>query len=406
MATQIRDVARYGAIGDNSTNNAVALQAAYDACNDGDTLYAKPGVYRFGTALNWTGTKAVHLYMPSVTFRPTITSGTAITYGGVSGSYVSYVNAVGPTIFRTGSYATTALILQNMQHAELSFDRIVSFQTGIVWNGLAAGCQHNRLRVRQFSYCVNSLVGANSGGGWTNELHHYGISWGHSNADIDSSAAPVICITVPASANGWSFSGCSFENASYTETDLYALSCAASAGWVTLNNCRFESDGNPFIFEVSATSPTPVVLVNCSGTAESDYTFGTVAANKKRRIPGVGWSIAATATPTTMYQPAPAAIADGDTAISAANLQSQILTMASSSAGRAPTVPTGTAVDGILSIDESIDWTFINTGNQTVTITAATGHTLVGGMALAAGTQGLFRTRCTAANTAITYRLA
>lgn len=105
-------------------------------------------------------------------------------------------------------------------------------------------------------------------------------------------------------------------------------------------------------------------------------------------------------------QGAPIAIADGDTAITAANLQQRILTMASSTSGRAPTVPTGTAVDGILPIGGCIDWTFINTGNQTVTISAAADHTLVGGMALTAGTQGMFRTRCTAANTAITYRLA
>lgn len=38
-------------------------------------------------------------------------------------------------------------------------------------------------------------------------------------------------------------------------------------------------------------------------------------------------------------------------------------------------------------------------------ITAAAGHALVGGMAIAAGTSGSFRTRCSAANTAITYRL-
>lgn len=113
----------------------------------------------------------------------------------------------------------------------------------------------------------------------------------------------------------------------------------------------------------------------------------------------------------TAYQSAPAEITDGDTAITVANLKTKLLTMASSTSGRAPTVPTGTAIYGTeanpgIAIGHSIDWTFINTGNQTVTITQAAGHTLVGGMALTAGTQGLFRTRCTAANTAITYRLA
>ena len=102
----------------------------------------------------------------------------------------------------------------------------------------------------------------------------------------------------------------------------------------------------------------------------------------------------------------PAAVEDGDTAITAANLQAKILTMASSTTGRAPTVPTGTAVNAVILIGESLDWSFINTGDQTVTITAAEGHTLVGGMAIAAGTQKSFRTRCSAANTAVTYALS
>jgi hypothetical protein len=104
-------------------------------------------------------------------------------------------------------------------------------------------------------------------------------------------------------------------------------------------------------------------------------------------------------------QGAPAAIADGNTAITAANLLSRILTMASSTSGRAPTVPTGTALNAVVPTGDAIDWTFINTGNQTVTITQATGHTLVGTMTIAAGGSASFRTRISAANTAITYRL-
>jgi hypothetical protein len=287
----------------------------------------------------------------------------------------------------------------------LDFGSITAFNTGIKWNGLSAGCQYNQLRARQFRYCINALVGASSGGGWTNELHHQGLTFAHSNADINSSSADVVCITIPASANGWSFHGCSFENASYDETDLYALKCGASAGYVTLSACRFERDGsyNQFKIEVDASPNGSVLILHPTG---DDFTFGTNAINKVQVLPGIGYVISPSSAVPTATQGAPAAIADGDTAITWANLQSLILTMASSTGGRAPTVPTGTAVNGGMAIGQSIDWSFINTGNQTVTITAAAGHTLVGGMALAAGTQGMFRTRCTATNTAITYRLA
>ena len=140
-----------------------------------------------------------------------------------------------------------------------------------------------------------------------------------------------------------------------------------------------------------------------------DVTAGTVAAGKavvvdaNKDISSFRNVLAATFVET---QGAPAAITDGDTAITAANLQSKILTMASSTSGRAPTVPTGTAVNAIVATGNCIDWYFLNTGNQTVTITAATGHTLVGTMEIPMLTQGHFRTRVSAANTAITYRLA
>lgn len=106
-------------------------------------------------------------------------------------------------------------------------------------------------------------------------------------------------------------------------------------------------------------------------------------------------------------QGAPAAIADGDTAVTAANLAAKILTMAATAA-RAPTVPTGTAMNAAVAEGQSIDWSFINlaAGAHTITVTAAADHTLVGKMTLAQNEQGLFRTRVSAANTAITYRLA
>ncbi len=56
--------------------------------------------------------------------------------------------------------------------------------------------------------------------------------------------------------------------------------------------------------------------------------------------------------------------------------------------------------------DDSFDWSVINTGPNTFTVTAATDHTIVGAAAVATATSGLFRTRKTAANTFVTYRVA
>lgn len=74
----------------------------------------------------------------------------------------------------------------------------------------------------------------------------------------------------------------------------------------------------------------------------------------------------------------------------------------------AGTIPTGTVMDAAaeFAVNDSIDWSVINTGGANAfTVTAATGHTIVGAAAVANSTSGLFRTRKTAANTFVTYRI-
>lgn len=74
----------------------------------------------------------------------------------------------------------------------------------------------------------------------------------------------------------------------------------------------------------------------------------------------------------------------------------------------AGTIPTGTVMDAAseFAINDSFDWSVIATGANAFTVTADTGHTLVGTAVVATVTSGLFRTRKTAANTFVTYRLS
>ena len=71
------------------------------------------------------------------------------------------------------------------------------------------------------------------------------------------------------------------------------------------------------------------------------------------------------------------------------------------------TVPTGTAMSAGVSgvaIGSTIKWLYYNDGNQTVTITAATDHTLVGGTAaVTTGKHMSITSVCTAANTWVSY---
>lgn len=76
------------------------------------------------------------------------------------------------------------------------------------------------------------------------------------------------------------------------------------------------------------------------------------------------------------------------------------------------TLPTGSLSDagvqsGTAANNTSFDWSIINTGTSlgAITVNAGTNHTLVGSGSIAIGTSARFRTRKTATNTFVTYRI-
>ena len=108
------------------------------------------------------------------------------------------------------------------------------------------------------------------------------------------------------------------------------------------------------------------------------------------------------------YQPTPT------TTAVALDVMTQILTGIITNSYISPltiTLPNGTSVYSSLpTIDRSVDWSVINTGTSTGSITmSATGvvvHTTVGNMLVPIQTSAAFRTRVSALNTAITYRIS
>ncbi len=104
-------------------------------------------------------------------------------------------------------------------------------------------------------------------------------------------------------------------------------------------------------------------------------------------------------------QPDPVAV-NVTGSVSAAAIIGGIVT-STTAAGVTGTVPTGTVMDAAaeFAVNDAVNWSVINTGPNTFTVQNATDHTLVGTMTVATGTSGSFRTRKTAANTFVTYRL-
>lgn len=110
-------------------------------------------------------------------------------------------------------------------------------------------------------------------------------------------------------------------------------------------------------------------------------------------------------------QAAPAA-KTGDATLTIAELLAGIIT-ATKATAVAFTLPTGTLTDagflgGTAAVDQSFDWTIINLGSSSgaTTLNAGADHTIVGNAVVAISTSARFRTRKTAANTYVTYRVA
>jgi hypothetical protein len=86
-----------------------------------------------------------------------------------------------------------------------------------------------------------------------------------------------------------------------------------------------------------------------------------------------------------------------------------LVTSTTASAAVVATLDTGAVMDaaGTFAVNDAFFWSVINTGSTNAfTVTAAaSGHTVVGAGAVAAGTSGRFMTRKTAANTFVTYRI-
>jgi hypothetical protein len=110
-------------------------------------------------------------------------------------------------------------------------------------------------------------------------------------------------------------------------------------------------------------------------------------------------------------QPTPTAKSASAT-LTIAELLTGIVT-ATSATAVAFTLPTGTLTDagilgGALAADRAFEWVVINLGSSSgaVTVGAGTAHTIVGSPTVAIGTSARFRTRKTATNTFVTYRIA
>lgn len=169
------------------------------------------------------------------------------------------------------------------------------------------------------------------------------------------------------------------------------------------------------IFQVNVSANQPDVPSLLGTVVNTTTTFGpftnattvNIVGQAGETLYAVGVAPAIIETKASQVQTDPVAV-NVTGAVSATAIQGGIVT-STTAAAVAGTVPTGAVMDAAVqwSVGDSVDWSVIATGANAFTVTAAaSGHTLVGSGVVATVTSGLFRTRKTAADTFVTYRLS
>jgi len=137
------------------------------------------------------------------------------------------------------------------------------------------------------------------------------------------------------------------------------------------------------------------VSVEASGGVQALYEIGTAPAVAQNRL---SWQV----------QPVTVGTLNATGTLTWALISSGIVTSTTTAAVTA-TLQTGAIMDASSSfaIGDSVDFSVINTGstNAFTVAAAASGHTVVGNMAVALSSSGRFRTTKTAAATFVTYRI-
>lgn len=170
--------------------------------------------------------------------------------------------------------------------------------------------------------------------------------------------------------------------------------------------------GKATVFQIVGHPDIPDTKDNI-GTVNNEQTvFGPYASGATIEIDAGSWDVLyeVGVSPqvqdllATQVQATPVAV-DVTGAVTALAMLGGIVTSAAATV--AGTVPTGTVMDASseFAINDSFDWSVIKLGALDFTVTAAAGHTLVGVAVVSTVTSGLFRTRKTAANTFVTYRI-
>lgn len=195
-----------------------------------------------------------------------------------------------------------------------------------------------------------------------------------------------------------------------TSTSAAAVAATVPTG-ATMDLASEFAIGDSYDFSVINTGPSLFTLTAASGTTlvgnaiVEGKSSGTFRLRKTAADTFVVYRLDS-ANSASEFQATPGTLNATGT-LTAALLLTGIVTSTTGAAVVA-TVDTGTAMSasGTFATAESFDWSCINTGANTFTVTAGTDHTLIGAGLVAAGTSALWRSKKISATVWESYKLA
>jgi len=255
---------------------------------------------------------------------------------------------------------------------------------------------------------------------------------------ITASAAAQYC-TLPV-ANATTVSGKKYRLVYDVANLVSTWTIKDFGGTQTIDTIDAEGTGQSIEFTASTTGGLRIVAVADTSSADIDnvylYEIGATLALESEGIhldkwydsssnnlaasyPALGWNLIRQPAKKRIKQPTPTAETTAVTLTIAKLLTGIITATHAVGATQAYTLPTGALCDAwpAFITDDYFDWVLINlsaAAADTVTVTADTGHTIVGNPIVQSahattggiyGNSATFRTRKTAASTFVTYRI-